>query len=112
MVGGWPPAPTLRQDSDWVIKTVRVPIPPGAMYVKLLPALYSCDGNFRYRRRTNRRGTALEALPLTTGFPEGTFERFDDTGRPQGWRYSDPKLCAAVADGSKPFPAGLERHAG
>src|ERR1019366_4476302 len=34
MVGGWPPAPALRQDSDWGTKIVRAPIPTGAMDVK------------------------------------------------------------------------------
>ena len=103
MVGGWPPAPALRQDSDWVTKIVRAPIPTGAMYVKLLPALYNATGTFDIDDVQIGEAPALEALPLTTGFPEGTFESFDDASRPQGWRFSDPKLCAVIAEGSNHF---------
>ncbi|HXI83036.1 MAG TPA: hypothetical protein VNL17_02980 [Verrucomicrobiae bacterium] len=103
MLGGWPPAPGLRQDSDWITKTVRASIPPGAMYVKLLPALYNATGTFDIDDVQIGEAPALEALPLTADFPEGTFEKLDDAGRPQGWRFSDPKLCSVIADGSNHF---------
>lgn len=84
---GYPPqVPELREDSDWVTRSVDLEVPQGATRLNIQPAMFYCTGVFEIADLTVTPHTAAPTSPadavlppgLTLGWDEATVKAVND----------------------------------
>ncbi|MBV9471193.1 MAG: hypothetical protein JOZ57_18290, partial [Abitibacteriaceae bacterium] len=96
----------LRQDSDWVTQEITARIPAGATFLRLKPGLFRVKGTFDIADLDISEVTlpaSLRALAIRPGFPEGTFEQFDNQHNPLGWKLPDPVQMKVLTENGNHF---------
>ncbi|MHB1033739.1 MAG: sugar-binding domain-containing protein [Pirellulales bacterium] len=77
---GFPPqVPELRADSDWVTKSVELPVPAGATRLNIQPAMFCCTGVFEIADLTVTPHVAAPTQPADAVLPGAVALNWDKT---------------------------------
>jgi len=99
--------PELTQDSDWVTKETKIPIPENAPFLEIGPGMLAATGTFDIDdiqiEEEKVPNMPPRSLPVTAGFPEGKFEQVGDDGNPRGWHLSNPQHIQVAAENGNHF---------
>ena len=94
---------TLIADSDWRTLSGSAPIPVGSTRAVLDAGNFGTAGTFDIDDIRLQHDIALDALPLTEGFPEGRFETLDADGQARGWNLLGAANIAIVEENGNHF---------
>ena len=76
---GYPPqVPELREDSDWIMKSVDLEVPQGATRLNIQPAMFYCTGVFEIADLAVTPHTAAPTSPADAALPPGLALGWDE----------------------------------
>jgi len=80
----------LWESGDWTKQSRTIEVPQGATHLVLEAGLFFSSGELLLDNIRIEANAPLEGRPIRAGFPEGTFEKIQGSGWPEGFEPREP----------------------